>query len=524
MTYDTTLIETLEEKVPHGGELPACLRRDRLTSPYFPQLTREQLALVILLASLLLATGFSRVPLRAWGDLTLGRWIVTHGALPAVDPLSAAVDAQVPLYCEWLSQVLAYQTVAVAGLDGLLAARSLLVVLAGAALVGAVRLRRVPLCWAISAAVGAMLIALPLAGSVTPALVGLLGVSLVLIAASQLPERRHPLVWLPLAMAMWANLHESFALGLALLVAYAAGATWRICGELRSAKAVATDVRTARLWAAVGLSIAAASINPYGPALMIKVLPYLKASSATLTSMYGLMLLVTAAVAIAVFKTSPRRWETSDLLLMLMAGLAAIASPDLVPYYALVWAWGITPYAVALWEARFGERTAAPPAAMNTVLAMGFVFMALLMTPATNHVILGQPRGIAAVAEPGTPFYLADEIARCQLRGNLFAPAAWGDYLVWMQPDSLRPLVASHARRVPTALLSDYRLIASGSSGWQAAADRHQIRYLAISRRENRALAKGMQAYASRPQSRARILYQDQQALLVELLPPAPAK
>jgi hypothetical protein len=66
----------------------------------------------------------------------------------------------------------------------------------------------------------------------------------------------------------------------------------------------------------------------------------------------------------------------------------------------------------------------------------------------------------------------------------------------------------------------DALAISAANHGWLEIADHYQLRYLIVSRRESPELAGAVQR-----EKRCRVLYQDQQGLLVELLPQAkPAK
>ena len=58
-----------------------------------------------------------------WGHINFGRWIVTHQALPATDPLAAQPSATGVLQYAWLSQTLGYEVHRLFGNEGLALAR-----------------------------------------------------------------------------------------------------------------------------------------------------------------------------------------------------------------------------------------------------------------------------------------------------------------------------------------------------------------------------------------------------------------
>jgi hypothetical protein len=529
MTYDTTLLETLETKVDHS-ELPACLTRNRLKSEYFPQFTRSQLALVITLGVLFFWISIHPLhPTDLWGHLNFGRWIVQHQSLPALDPFSAEPLQERWVPSAWLAQVIGYETFELGSYDGLVGGHALLTTLAVGLMIGAIRARGAPLCWAISGGVAYYLLSLPIVGVIRPQLFGMVGAPLVLWGCALLPEKRHPLVWLPLVFLFWTNLHGSFVMGLAMLGLAAIGATWQVLGETRSLKLTAVDPRVMRFWMAVGLSIAAVNFNPLGTSVFASVLSFgghaalasiSEWRSLPLASLSSALFFSSLILAGVVFKLTTRRWELTDLLLLAVFGLATLSAMRMLTWWAAVWPWVVVPYALAAWEARVGR--SAPPApatGMRTVLALGFVFMTLLLAPPTNRLILGQPRGVAAATSPQTPIYIADEISRRHLQGTFFAPLEWADYLVWSQPDGLRPLAYSHVHQASPEVWQAQQALEAGADNWLKIVDEHSLRYLVINKQRNQSLAHQVMQYSRRPQSRAHVLYQDRRSLLVRVFP-----
>lgn len=526
MTYDTTLVETLETKVEHGT-LPACLRRDNLSPEYFPASTRSQLGLVITLCLLFSWTCFHRLNhTDLWGHLDFGRWITEHQALPAMDPFAAEPSSQAIVHSAWLSQVLGYQLLETLGLEGLVLGHACLATLGVGVLIAAIRQRGTPLCWAIAGGVAYYLLSLPIIGTIRPQLFGMVGAPLVLLACAYLPEKRHPLVWLPVVFALWANLHGSFVMGLVMLGAGCIGVTWRIFGETGGLKQTATDLRCVRVWSALGLSVVGASLNPQGPALLVSVLSFGQHTalagisewrSLSVVSLSGVLFYTSLVALLAMFKFSPKRWEMSDLLLVLVFGLATVSSMRMLAWWAVIWPWVFVPYVVAFWEARYGSEEAAPATPMRSVLATGFVFMALLISPPSNNLILGRERGIGTIGGKDTPIYVADEIARRKLEGAFYAPMDWSDYLVWEQPNGFRPLVYSHVHLLGPGVWEDHQQISAGSGDWLALADKHHLKYLVISRQRNQQLAGQVFRYSQQPKTRASVLYQDKKAILVRL-------
>ena len=90
----------------------------------------------------------------------------------------------------------------------------------------------------------------------------------------------------------------------------------------------------------------------------------------------------------------------------------------------------------------------------------------------------------------------------------------WGDFLIWHSRARVQPLVYSHVHLIHPNSWTDYLRLSQDGMEWLAIADRHQLDYLAVCRRRNINLVRSL-----RDEPRAQIVYQDQQGLLVRILP-----
>jgi len=204
---------------------------------------------------LLLGRSLLNDPDTYW-HIAVGRWIVEHRAFPHVDPFSWTVAGAPWIAKEWLSQLLYAGAHALAGWPGV-------VVLAAAAAAAAFALlahfllqKLAPLP-ALTLVVASFVLASPhlLARPHILALPLMVVWAGVLIDAAD--RRRPPSLALLAVMTVWANLHGSFTLGLAL-VAPLAFEAWLNAGASRRA--------TALTWLRFGaLALIAACVSPYGP-------------------------------------------------------------------------------------------------------------------------------------------------------------------------------------------------------------------------------------------------------------------
>lgn len=519
---------------------PACLTRDNLTSPYFPNLSFAGLIAVGALGAIFMLTAFNRLNhTDLWCHLNYGRWMAEHQALPATDPFAAAPAATPVLQAAWLSQFGGYEVQTHFGNEGLALGHALLVTLTAGILMLAVHRRGAPAIWAWSAGAVMFLLDLPIVGTIRPQLFGQLGAALFLLACAEMPKRWHPLVWLPLVAMLWANLHGSILMGLAILGLYAAGVSYDSWKEAAGDTAkLLRDRRLYIVWAALLLVLAAACINPHGPQLLTRILFFNEHAALssisewralTPLSLTGGLMIASVAVTALLAKFSPKKWEMHEIGLLLLFGLATLPAIRMLAWWAVVWPWVCVPHAAAAWRKYIAGKTGQQvtdddePTAMRTVVAMGFVFMSLLVAPPTFSIISGYGRGEGAITVTDTPIYVADEVVRRDLTGNIAAPMDWGDFLIWKSAGRLKPLVHSHVHLTELATWQDYESIFRGEDVWLPLLRGHHMQYVLVQKQRYPKLFKAVLLEERVAQGGVRIIYQDQRCLLAEVLPPKPA-
>ncbi len=212
---------------------------------------------LVLFVWLTTAKGLLADPDSHW-HVTVGNWILAHGAVPTVDIYSFTFAGQPWIAKEWLSQVLlalAYD----AGGWGAVAVLCAASVGFAFALMMRLLLRDIR-------ALPALLITVAAVVMTAPHLLArphVLAFPLMLIWVSGLvravEERRAPRPLLLLAMLAWANLHGGFTLGLLLCGAFALEA---MVGAREASERKALFVE----WAKFGIAaVLVACITPYGP-------------------------------------------------------------------------------------------------------------------------------------------------------------------------------------------------------------------------------------------------------------------
>ncbi|MBV8753598.1 MAG: hypothetical protein JO328_12140 [Hyphomicrobiales bacterium] len=187
--------------------------------------------------------------------IAVGRWIVEHRAFPHVDTFSATVAGAPWIAKEWVSQLLLAGAHAVAGWSGVVIIAAFAIACAFALLAYFLLRKLAPV-----PALTLLCAGFVLASTHFLARPHALALPLMVVWAGVLinavDHRRAPPFALIPVMTLWANLHGSFTLGLALVAPLAVEAWWN-AGEARR--------ETALRWIGFAiLALIAACLTPYG--------------------------------------------------------------------------------------------------------------------------------------------------------------------------------------------------------------------------------------------------------------------
>ena len=178
----------------------------------------------ILLFGLLAMTARNAVDPDLWWHLRTGQWIVDTGHVPHTDPFSFTRAGHAWVSHEWLSEVVFYELWKHGGPAALIVF-SAIITTAGFMLLYLRCLRwgkDGKKHWAAAATAFGALTAAPSWG-VRPQMFTFTMASLLLWLIEAGEDRPKFLLWIPPLFLLWLNLHAGFALGPALLLAYAAG-------------------------------------------------------------------------------------------------------------------------------------------------------------------------------------------------------------------------------------------------------------------------------------------------------------
>ena len=517
------------------------------SSPYISQTSPTGVAAMVGFCVVFWFTSLNRLNhTDLWGHLAYGRWIAETREIPDSDPFggtSHRADSEGRFFnLPWLAQWSAYQVYRVGGQEGLVLIHSLLATVACGLLMLAIAVRGLPGWSAVGGGRLMYVIAMPSVGTLRPQLCGLVAFPLVLLAIGILSRaRRHPLLWLPLVFVLWANCHGSFVLGLGALF------LWTFSGWLEvrwfsdsaaigeSGLAVAgssegSDSVQSLLvdWRLFLLCTVACCLNPMGPRLLLQVVAFggnpaleqiIEWGPLVLRSLGGGLFFVSLLVTIVLVRYSSRAFLFAEVMLLLAFGLFSLLSMRMLVWWAIVWPWVMMPHFLNCWQQRHVDADQNPvsPASqgtMRTLYALSCISVALCWSPPSSSLISGKPRGLREITSSDTPLYAADQMVWRELGGNTFCPLDWGDYLIWRTQGAIKPMVFSHVHLVQPQIWQDYLLLNQGDRSWLRLADKYELDFLILSRERNQTLVRDVQRL-----SRAAVIYQDEQSLIVRLLP-----
>lgn len=416
------------------------------------------------------ATRFAPNDTDLFWHLATAEWVVEHGALARVDTFSStAAGATLPQQ-QWLGQLALWAAYAAGSWWGIVALRaaSVLVVVA---VVLALCLARAPRPWlgVLAAAPGLALSRIVWADR--PELLGLVAfaVFLALALAARAGDVRALGALVPL-FALWANVHGSFVVGVALLLSLAVEAAL-FAPALRRSFLVGT-----------ALAVAATLANPDGvgvydgPGWHFASPPRFLEEWAPpdVTTPHGAVFALTlfATLAVALLGSGGATTWAALLVPLAFLGLSAQRHMPLFALAAGPYLAGALPEALA----RLGLRLA-PAARVASAAPALVVFAALVLAGALA----------TAAREPdlrGYPTAALDALRR--ERGTLFHEYDWGGFLIWSAPEHpvfidgrLRPYVG--------ATLDDYIAAMALHPEWRAVLERHAVALVLV--RPDRPLA-----------------------------------
>jgi hypothetical protein len=400
----------------------------------------------------------------AQGRQTLGEGLVR------VDRFSWSVAGQPVMTDQWLGQVIWYAAYALAGWTGIILMRAVLVGAIVTLIVAAAHdAQRRPFV-AVVAALPA--IALTRYGwTERPQLIGLLCFTVLLVLLRAANDRPRVLLAVPPLILLWANLHASFALGLAITV-IAGAELWLRRPELR------------RLLAGVVIaSLAVTVLTPSGPGIWTSSGGHFLSPPRVIqeegvpdvTQPYGVLFaFVMLAVLVTALLARPASLREAVLLVPVL--FVSMTAARHTPFFAVASAPYLARYAPdAIGALARRLRVAARLPSFATSVPPRYVDV----TTAVLAVALIVGSAAIARAEPNLDPYPAGALAALPAGPGVLNDYDWGGFLIWYAPATpvfvdgrLFPYVGS--------ALDDYRAVIGLHPDWREVIARRGIRAVLV--------------------------------------------
>lgn len=194
--------------------------------------------------------------------LTYGRWMVEHGAIPAVDFFSWTLPGKPYQITQWLGEAAIGIAYSFGGFTGTKFLSVLLTALTiGFAWRAAARYVHSSVALCIALACNWLQIITPMRPQLFS--FAMLSIATYLVVSWMKTKRLRYLISYPLVMAAWVNMHGGFVVGLALIFLLAAGHSTEAVIEKRLGdRECRRDLLV--LWGSALTSVAATLLNPYG--------------------------------------------------------------------------------------------------------------------------------------------------------------------------------------------------------------------------------------------------------------------
>lgn len=427
-----------------------------------------------------------------WGHLAYGKMIWNSGSLPNTEPLMPLAAGVPFIDTAWLSQIIGFLGFQEFGVSSLRFLYSATITSCVALLLWRFHVRTRSVLLSVAGVATFVLIEWKQIVIVRPQLAGLLCfIALFTLLTARRWARWH---WLavPALFALWANLHGSFPVGLAMLGAFVVGRAVDVVRRTRNIRAAFMDWRVWRYVLLTQLAAAAVLLNPYGLRLYAEVLAF--STSANLDSIVewhplairmfqGKVAAIVTLVLIFVYRMSPRRVSATEVLLLVGLGAAALWTSRMIVWWAPVAAYYLVIHLSALLSPlRNAKQVVEPPkrTGLLSFVAVMVSFIFVVFTPFSARVLHGRDVNIHKVTSDFTPVAAVEYLKENPPQGQVFNTYEWGDYLLWNGPENVQIFVASHAHLVPTEVWSDYLRVINSSASWESILDRYGVNTVLI--------------------------------------------
>ena len=439
-----------------------------------------------------------------WGHLSYGRYMWETGSLPATEPLLPFAKGMPFVNSPWLSQLIGLAVVKtprfqLAGLQGLFA----VAITACGAMLSYRSWRESKNAWfSLMSLVTFLTVAWTPLSVLRPQLAGLVCFVFLLTRLSGQSNRKSDWFVIPLVFALWANLHASFLVGLGLLACFCLGRAIDVIGRTGTLRMVLSDAKVRRMFLLTELSAVAVLVNPYTIRLYLEALQFSgQENLQDLTEWHPLTLrdeqgqiFAGAALLLAVlYRLSPRRVRSWEVLTLVGLGLATMWSTRMIVWWSPIVALLAARHSYSVWRAWSKSPVVSLPALRAgkwSFVSIGLTWIFFMLSPIGIAVMHGKHSPTRLSVSKFTPLFAVEYLTEHPPEGPIFNTYEWGDYLQWAGPANLQLFVNSHAHLVPRDVWSSYMQVIEQRNGWEETLDKYGINTVVIDTANREALVK----------------------------------
>ena len=417
-----------------------------------------------------------------WWHLRTGEYIVENRTIPHADPSFAYTSSGKDwITHEWLSEVVFWEIYKVGGPTTL----SLLFALLICATYIPVYLRSPgkPYVAGFATLLGA-LTAIPL-WNVRPQMFSLFFLSLLIFLLERYFEKssKNILVFLPLLMLVWVNMHGGFLLGLGVILFFIVGKTaelnWK---EARNETELLTFSRRDLVrMAIIGLlCFIIIGINPNGYSIL--TYPFQTLTSTAMQRYIGewfspdfhelgmlpFAVLLMGILALGLY--GKKRENLTTIGLIGISAYAALRSVRNVPLFGVLAAPVMASQLSSIFQLK--RSTNVPPVRIRVLLSV-FICGILLFAGLLSWKRLSNQN---QVTQELFPVGATEWIELNQPAGRIFNTYHWGGYLIWQLYPEYPVFIDGRADLFGDKLLTDYAKIYAGDPTWEEFFNRYNIK------------------------------------------------
>ncbi len=464
----------------------------------------------VVFATLLFLAAFGYLTQRLFDDgsvgwhIRSGQRIVRTASLPDSDPFSSASAGKSWYAWEWLFDVSAGAADTWRGLSGVALLAAVIIastfslafrftVERGAGVIAATLLLLLTL--------GVSMVHLLARPHIATWLLAVLFFQ-VLDSAERAPQTRRNLIWLPLLMAVWVNVHGGFVLGFTLWAFFLASAVIRYFNSIKVEQYALFRWISVLCLTGIGM-LAMSLVNPYGYKLHAHVMGYLTNSyfmnhidefrSPDFHGGAQQAFIVLLLITILALTRSSRRVTLSQLMVVLFAIGSGLYATRNLPVSALWLMMIVGPLLsdgayewlprLRAFDQRMRRRELSPRLQVWPVLA---VVAALL--------ICAKPGLVAEAKFSSTrfPAGAVDFLSRERVEEPVFVPDSWGGYVIYRLYPQAKVVFDDRHDLLGQAAVEQYLQIVGAQPGWQQALAARDVNWMAVPSRSSLASAASL--------------------------------